>query len=193
PEIRIELEERTSLWTIEGLLARQADLGIVVRGFETEGLEAFPYGSDNLCLAVPRGHRLARRKTIRLSEIAREELVSLDGSSAVHRHVMARAREAGKLLRIRVQVRSFEVMCQIIAQGLGVGILPGQAAKPLAGALGLSLLRIDEPWAAREFCICVHAANALPLPARRLLDALMGSTGEACRQRRAEVGSAKRR
>jgi DNA-binding transcriptional LysR family regulator len=128
-----------------------------------------------LSLVVPLAHPLASRAQVAFDDILSEELVSLDSGTAVHRLVSRQAREAGRYLKIRVQVRSFEVMCQMIGQGLGIGILPEHAARPLADALGLAILRLDEPWAERAFEICVRSVEALDAPARRLLEALQAS------------------
>jgi DNA-binding transcriptional LysR family regulator len=175
PAIKIDLEERPSIGTIEGLVLKQADIGVIVKGVETEGLETFPYSSDRLSLVVPVAHPLASRASAAFDDILSEELVSLDSGTAVYRLVSRQAREAGRYLKIRVQVRSFEVMCQMIGQGLGIGILPEHAARPLAAALGLAILRLEEPWAERAFEICVRSVAALDAPARRLLEALQAS------------------
>ena len=38
PQVKLDLEERPSISTIDAVLNKQADLGIIVRGFEVEGL-----------------------------------------------------------------------------------------------------------------------------------------------------------
>jgi DNA-binding transcriptional LysR family regulator len=169
PEIKLDLEERPTVETVDAVQRHQADLGIIVRGAATEGLVTYPYASDRLALAVPDGHPLAARPSVRFEVLFDEDIVSLDGGTAVHRLVTDRAREAGRYLRLRVQVRSFEVMCQMIRHGLGVGILPEEALRPFASGLGLHLVVLDEPWAVRELEICVPSDQQIGPPAARLL------------------------
>ena len=59
-------------------------------------------------------------------------------------------------------------MCQMVAQGLGIGILPEAALRPLAEALGIALVRLDEPWAERDLDI-VTAPDIEPNQATSLL------------------------
>ena len=67
----------------------------------------------------------------------------------------------GQRLRIRIHVRSFDAMCQMVAAGLGVAVLPEAAARPLVKALGLRLVALTDPWVERDLLL---AAPAGPRP-----------------------------
>jgi DNA-binding transcriptional LysR family regulator len=172
PQIKVDLEERPSSDTVDALVRGQADLGVIVRGAAMPGLTSVPYAQDRLALAVFPGHRLFGRDAVRFDEVMSEEFVALDAGTAVHRLLIGKAREQSSVLRLRVQVRSFGVMCQMVSQGLGIGILPEAALRPLAEALGLRLIRLDEVWARRDIDICVPALAELDPPTARLLSAL---------------------
>jgi DNA-binding transcriptional LysR family regulator len=172
PDIKLDLEERPSLSTIEAVRHKQADLGLIVRGVETEDLRLIDYHGDELVVALPRRHALAKRRELSLDDIIGEDFVSLENGTAVHRLLSERAREQGHFMRLRIQVRSFEVMSLLIGQGLGVGILPDKAAKPLMESYGLKLVRLAESWAQRQFAICYRTNEELDPPCRRLIDHL---------------------
>ena len=172
PDIKLDLEERPSASTIEAVRHKHADLGLIVRGAETDGLELIDYHGDQLVVALPRKHPLAKRRELSFDDIIGEDFVSLENGTAVHRLLTDRAREDGHFMRLRVQVRSFEVMSLLIGQGLGVGILPEKAAKPLMDGFGLKLVKLAEPWAQRQFAICYRAIEELDPPCRRLIDHL---------------------
>ncbi len=172
PEIKLDLEERPSLATMDAVVHKQADLGIIVRGFEAEGLSVVDYTGDRLAVAVPKSHPFAGREELSLSEILDEDMVALEAGTAVHHLLSMRAAELGRVMKVRVQVRSFEVMSLMIGQGLGVGILPERAVEPLAAALEIELIRLAEPWAKREYAICMLSLDDLEVPARRLIDFL---------------------
>ena len=169
PDIKIDLEERATAETLDALDRKQADLGVIVRGVVAHGFDSFPYLQDRLAVAVFPGHRLCGRARLRLEDLLDEEFVALDTGTAVYRLMVGKAREAGRVLKIRVQVRSFEVMCQMVQQQLGIGILPENALRPLAAALGLEVLRLEESWAQRDIDIVVPAAEGLDPPTARLL------------------------
>ena len=168
PEIRIDLEERPTADTLEALDRKSADIGVIVRGPPLSGLASFPYAKDRLAVAVNRRNPLAGKQAVRLIELVEEDFVALEVGTAVHRLIDEKARALGHFLRLRVQVRSFEVMCQMVAQGLGIGILPEAALRPLAEALGIALVRLDEPWAERDLDI-VTAPDIEPNQATSLL------------------------
>jgi DNA-binding transcriptional LysR family regulator len=60
-----------------------------------------------------------------------------------------------KALRLRIQVRSFEAVCRMVQVGMGVGVLPYEAAKVLAESMKLSVRPMNEPWAQRQVLVCV--------------------------------------
>ena len=177
PEIRIDLEELTSVDTIAFLGRGQTDLGVFIRGVNTHGLITYPYAQDRLALAVRKDHPLAGQARVKFAQILNEDWVALEVSSAIYRLMNERVRELGQVLKIRVQVRSFEVMCQMIQYGLGVGIMPGDALRPMASALDLCLVPLDEIWAVRHIDIGIPAGADITQPLHRLLKALIPEMG----------------
>ncbi|TFF22039.1 LysR family transcriptional regulator [Jiella endophytica] len=169
PAIKIDLEERPSADTLEALYRKQADVGVVVAGSDTDGLATHSYAHDVLAVAMPFDHDLAGRSEVRFDELFDDDHIALEPGTAVHRLLADQSRAHGRGPRVRVQVRSFEVMCQLIGQGLGIGILPRRAIGPLATALGLSLVPLAEPWAERRFIICVQEAEAPNASTARLI------------------------
>lgn len=177
PGIKLDLEERPSESTIDAVLQKQADIGVIVRGADVEGLTVVDYEGDQLAVAVPLGHPLASRKALSFSDILDQDLVALESGTAVHRLLSSRARDVGRPMKVRVQVRSFEVMCLMISHGLGIGILPERALQPLAEAMGIRLVRLAESWAQRDYAICVRSFDDLESPSRRLIDFLIAPSG----------------
>lgn len=173
PDIRIDLEELPSVETITLLSRGQSDMGVFIRGVSTTGLITYPYTQDRLALAVRKDHRLSDLQSVTFTEIVDEDFVALEVSSAIYRLVSGKARELGHLLKISVQVRSFEVMCQMIHSGLGVGILPADALRPMASALGLCLIPLDESWAVRHIDIGIPANAETTQSLQKLLQALI--------------------
>jgi DNA-binding transcriptional LysR family regulator len=175
PQIKLDLEERPSTSTISAVLGKQADIGIIVYESNVHGLRIHKYSGDRLAVAVPSTHRFAKRRQLRFVDILAEDVVALESGTATDRLLSARAAELGRPIKVRVQVRSFEVMCLMISQGLGVGILPELAARPLCQALKLRLVPLAEPWAMREYAICVRSSEAMDAPSERLIAFLTAS------------------
>jgi DNA-binding transcriptional LysR family regulator len=181
PQIKLDLEERPSESTIMAVLNKQSDVGIIVRDRPVEGLKMIDYSADCLAVALPAGHRLSKRTELRYADILDEDLVALESGTATHRLLSSRASELGRPMKVRVQVRSFEVMCLLIDQGLGIGILPELAAEPLSKALDIRLVTLAENWARRDNAICVRAFENLEAPTSRLIDFLTSSAAKDVR------------
>ncbi|MDO9414112.1 MAG: LysR family transcriptional regulator [Pseudolabrys sp.] len=175
PQIKLDLEERPSSATVSALLSKQADIGIIVHDNQIEGLKIVPYSGDRLAIAVPNDHRFAKRRELKFADILDEDVVALESGTATNKLLTSRAIELGRPMKVRVQVRSFEVMCLMINQGLGIGILPERGARPLSKALGIKLVRLAEPWAQRNYSICVRSFEDIEAPSSRLIAFLTSS------------------
>jgi DNA-binding transcriptional LysR family regulator len=155
PDIRLVIQERWSGDILRSLLAGEADIGIIIDGARTEGLEVFPYRNDRLAVIAPIDHPLARDSNWSFSDVLEYDLVALEVGSSMMRLLTEQAIVLEKALRLRIQVRSFEAVCRMVQVGMGVGILPYEAAKVLAESMKLSVRPMNEPWAQRQVLVCV--------------------------------------
>ena len=73
-------------------------------------------------------------------------------------------------MALRVQVRSFEVVCRAVEAKLGIGLLPLAAARSFAGTMGLTVEPLADAWALRAMRLCTR----LEPEAKSALGALLG-------------------
>lgn len=172
PGLRIELNEADSRDVVLAVLDGRADLGIFADRTPPLGLQTVAYKNDRLVLVVPAGHPLARRRKLAFVDAVDFDFVSLTQSTSLAQRLALESGQLGKPLRIRIQVRSFDAMCQMVAAGLGIAVLPAAAAQPLAKALGLRTLQIEDDWVERTLLLAARDFSALPRPARSVVDHL---------------------
>lgn len=172
PDIRLEVRESRSRKIAQAIRSGAADVGVIMAGVPTEGIELYPYDGDRLVVVVPPNHPLQGDR-VRFKDLLDYDLVSLDKTTAMSRALEDAAAEAGRPLRLRVQVQSFHAVCRMVEAGLGVGILPELSGITYQQGLGLHTLTLDENWAERQMYICTRK-ETLPLPARRLVEHLLG-------------------
>ena len=175
PGIRIELNEADSHEVVLAVLDGRADLGIFAEGTLALGLHTQLYRRDRLVLVVPPGHALAKRRKLAFAEAVDYDFVSLTQATSLAQRLELASGAISKPLRIRIQVRSFDAMCQMVAAGLGIAVLPATAAQPLVQALGLRQIELSEDWVERELLLGARELGALARPARKLLDHLVGT------------------
>lgn len=173
PLIRIELEEQNSDQVALAVLNGRADFGILSDRMPIFGLQTMLYRRDRLVLVVPEGHPLCARSATAFDEALDYDFVSLSKQTSIAERLALATAAAGKALKLRIQVRSFDAMCQMVAAGLGIAVLPDAAVQPHLRSMGLKKIDLSEDWAQRELLICARDLGALPKPARLLVNHLI--------------------
>lgn len=169
PGLRVELKERTSVEIVRMIHAGLAEAGIVSDAVDANGLVRQAIAKDHLALIVPRAHRLAESATVRFIDILDEPFVGLALRNALQEHVDAHARAEGRDLTVRVRMKTFEGVCSMVSDGVGVAILPRSLASRYRRKNGYRTVPLNEKWARRQLCLCFRDWNGLSPPVQSLL------------------------
>jgi DNA-binding transcriptional LysR family regulator len=171
--IKVDLEERVSPEIVRGVREGHASLGVCWDAADVGTLQARPYRSDTLCVALPPGHPLAARRKLRFADTLAYEHVSLPVNSAVQVMLQRRAAALGRSVDHRVVVTNFEAALRVVRAGLAISIVPREVAQAASTVpSGITLLPLEEPWAQRRFILCFRDAASLSPAALLLLDHL---------------------
>ena len=177
PNVSIDLEERLSD-EIVGLIAEGVgDIGIVAGTVDAGRLTTYPFRSDRFVLVAARDHALARRAKIEFAEALDHDFVGLDRASALQRFLASKASQAGRPLRLRVQLRSFDAVCRLVECNVGIGVVPMTTARRATKAMAIKAIDLVDPWAVRDLTICIRDLDALPPFARQLVQHMRVGAG----------------
>lgn len=177
--IRIEMDESDSREAVLAVVDGRADIGIFAERTPSFGLQTLLYRRDRLVLVVPASHALASRAPLApmgFADVADLDFVSLPKETSLAQRLAAESAGIGRRLRVRIHVRSFDAMCQMVAAGLGVAVLPDAAVQPYLRSMGLARIELTDPWVERDLLIGVRDLEALARPVRLLLDHLVAPT-----------------
>lgn len=169
PGVRVQLTELGSSDTVKALRMGQADIGVFESTTAHAGIETRAYRQDRLALVVPIGHSLSKKKRVVEADIFSHDLIGLHEGTALNQLLARTAAQLSKELHIRVQVGSFDAMCRLIEQGVGIGVLPEDSIEPQRKVLKLRCLKLDAPWAVRTHLIGIAHEPHLTAAARALL------------------------
>ncbi|NVF15184.1 LysR family transcriptional regulator [Vreelandella maris] len=178
PEIKIDLQERVSSEIIAAVRDGLTDIGIFAGHVPAPDLQQLSYRHDRLVLMTPIDHPLAERESIAFNEALAFDFIGLQQDASLQSLLYEQATLAGKTLRMRIQVRSFDAICRMIHHGMGVGVLPEQTIYRDLGDLQLKSIPLSDPWAQRELVIGMRRYASLHVTARHLVDHLTQATDE---------------
>lgn len=156
PEVQVELEEQVSQQVVAAVRDGRAELGVFVSGPDLRGLDARDFRSDELVLILPPGHRLVGRTPLPFAEVLDEPWISLNAGAALLESQQRAAMAAGRTLKLRMQVRSFDAVGHMVAAGLGVALLPKEAALPIVKAMKLHWRPLADAWVHRQLQVVVR-------------------------------------
>jgi DNA-binding transcriptional LysR family regulator len=176
PDVDVELRELQSTDVLFAMRQERADLGIVADYVATEGLQTWPFREDRLVAALPAAwsRRLGGgRGGIAFADLLQQPFVGLPAEAGLSRFLHGRALQHGRGLHHRVQVQGFDALLRLVADGVGVAVVPALAAERLA-VPGVRVRSLSDAWAVRQLLVCFGAAEDLTPGARVLLQALCG-------------------
>ena len=172
PEVQIDLEEQVSEHVVQALREGRADVGVFVEGPNTEGLDVKDFRQDQLVLILPRHHALVGKSPLDFADALDEPWVSLNPGAALLQQQQSAAMAAGRTLKLRMQVRSFDAVGHMVASGLGIALLPKVAALPIVRAMQLSWRPLKDAWAKRCLKVGIRKeADSLVMDFRDFLHA----------------------
>jgi DNA-binding transcriptional LysR family regulator len=172
PDINVDIEERESTDIAAAIVAGAADLGFAAEHALPEHVERFLFSEDRLTLVTARRGAFAGRRQIDFGEVTACDFVGLTSSTALQSHIAKHAARLGARLRFRARLRDFDAICQMVAAGVGVAVVPEAAAKRCARSMPIMMIRIRDPWANRRLAICARSFKTLPRPAKQLVEHL---------------------
>ncbi len=169
PDIDIELRELDSQDALFAMRQERADLGIVADYVNTEGLTTRPFREDELVAVLPAALAKGRPRAIAFAELLAHPFVGLPAEAGLSRFLQARALQQGRGLHHRVQVQGFDALLRLVADGVGVAVVPALTASRLASPQ-VRVRALSDAWAARQLLLCF---GELTPGAAALLEALV--------------------
>lgn len=173
PEVHFVLRqgEYTSIadWVREGEL----DLGFTDME-DAEGLQRVPLLADEMMAVVPHGHRLARKRTVSLEDLAAEPLIVLDeGESSV---ALRSFEHAGITPKVEYTVTDDCSILQMVREGLGVTLLYELMLSNYDTGLLTKHVR-ERP--KRNICLVWRSDETLPLASKRFAEKVISSSASS--------------
>ena len=116
--------------TVSALLRGEAQLGVTTLDVLPDGIEAEELTAVDQVAVLPRRHRLAKKRSLRLADLDGEKLL-LPPPDRPHRQAVARALlSANVKAEVAVEAAGWELLLHFARLGLGVAIVNGCCRVP---------------------------------------------------------------
>ena len=174
PRIQIDLEERISSIVTRMVLDNAADIGVFTFSADEPELDVHPYREDEVVMVMHKSHPLAPRGRVSFLDTLEYEHIGMQRDSAMGTVMQRVAVAAGRELRMRFFVHSYDALISMVRQRLGMGMIPWGAV-PLYEQTELATLHLSDTWARRRIKIGVRRGEPLSTAGRMLMDHLLAS------------------
>lgn len=155
PQVRVHLEQMPSPQVLEAVLEGKADFGFAVISSTPTNIESRPYHDDRLVVVVPQNHPLAHSSSVAFPSTLNYPFIALTGGSAMQQFIFDHAKAYGRAIEPRIQVDNQSILLDLIAKGVGIGIV-SQSAFSHHSNPNLVALNIEDEWADRPLRMLWH-------------------------------------
>jgi LysR family hydrogen peroxide-inducible transcriptional activator len=161
----LHLHELQTEPLLDQLRAGTIDLGILALPFDHAGLASGHLLDDELLLAMPEDHHLVDTEPVSPSVLGQYDVIMLSDGHCLRDHALEVCAAAGRNASSGLQSTSLGTLCQMVAAGMGITLLPETArsveSRPGTGIYTRSFL---DPVPTRRLVLAWRSATpALPL------------------------------
>lgn len=163
PNIQIELKEAESNDIIQALENGSAQLGLISSFFNAKNLQTLEFFDDPLVLICPMQHELQHQSVLQLADILNYPFVGLMQYHSLQQSIETQAKLLGCAIQYRLRLPNFSAIAQVVANGVGIAIMPKRAANRLSSVYSFQQIELTGDWANRKLLLAAKNFDALPL------------------------------
>ena len=160
PQLRLLLREEQTARCLQELDEGKLDAAILALPVPGD-LAAVRLYREDFALAVPRGHRLAKRARVKPEDLDDETVLLLDDGHCLRDQALAVCESAGAREASELRATSLVTLVQMVASGLGVTLVPVMAAQALAPKGGeVAIVKFAREAPGRDVGLCWRMSSA---------------------------------
>ena len=162
PRLELLLVEEKTDQVLARLRDGRLDAGVLALPLHDEPLHVEPLFDEPFVLAVPRGHALAGRASVPVSELDDRHLLLLEEGHCLRDQALEVCRLAGADERDGFRATSLETLRQMVASGVGITLLPMLAVQPpVPPSPDIALVPFRRPVPSRRIAMVWRRSSAM--------------------------------
>jgi len=176
PDIDVQIRDMPGEEVLPALKRHEVDLGVSTPVGADAEIDSVPLGRDRFAVVCRGDHPFAALSVVRWSDLAGQALISLAKENPLRGMVDRVLAVVGAELNTRYEVRYSTTAISMVAEGLGVAILP-ENSRQLTTAVNVKMILLADPVISREIALLHLRQRALSPAAMRLKETLVESVG----------------
>ena len=124
PGVELVVHEAGSRDLLKQLAQGEVEVALVILPVQEDAFATTPLLTEELVLAVPRGHRFARRRRIRVADLRDVPLVMFREGYDLRAVTVAACQQAGFEPAFALEGGEMDGVLRMVAAGLGVAVVP---------------------------------------------------------------------
>ncbi|UPG74663.1 LysR family transcriptional regulator (plasmid) [Roseomonas gilardii subsp. gilardii] len=148
PEVRVELAEENTTQILKSLRAQHLDVAFIrPAAGEAAPLASLPVQQEEMLLAMPAGHPLARFEAVALTALREEAFILYPrrNGRALYDAILSACEAAGFTPQIEQEAPQMASTVTLIASGIGLSIVPASMGQLLAHGVAYRTLLPPAP------------------------------------------------
>ena len=127
--VEVIVQEDTTAQLMKYLLACEIDFAIASQPIGNDRMEVLELFSEELLLALPPGHPLARKRTVSLSDLENEKFIVMKEGHCLGDQVLGICNHRNLQPSISFRSAQLETIQALVRSGLGISLIPAMAAQ----------------------------------------------------------------
>jgi DNA-binding transcriptional LysR family regulator len=170
PKVKVTVRRSLSSKIPGELLDGNLELGVISYNPGDERIQSHVIYSDSLAFVVSPKHRLARRKSVSITELGEEMFVAHNVVSPYREIVIRVFREHQVPLRIDIEMPTVETIRKLVQANIGVAFLPRMCVEMEIARKSLCEVQVKEMHLNRKIYLVYPTRRALSHAAKAFLE-----------------------
>lgn len=178
PQIKIQLNEGSSLDMIHSLLDFNIEVAVIAKAEDNPEVQFFPFSQEEMVVIVSRTHPLAKKKAISFADLATVPFIMKEKGSGTRKLVEELFETAGCTPDILMETSNTEFIKQLVQRGEGVSFVVREAVAAELKEKKMTTVPLKGPRVYLDVSIAYLKKQILSPPARAFVDTLIGLKSE---------------
>lgn len=177
PEVELIVVSDISEVIRQEVQAHRLDLGLVMLPVEETNLQVEPLCAEELLVALPARHPLARRRTLRVSDLSQLRFILYERKTVMRQLIDNFFAELGVQPQLTMVMENIEAIKSLIGAGLGASVLPVHAIGNEAADKKIRLMRVEKNQLHRQLSLITLKSSYIPNAVRELEKLIVAELG----------------